>query len=460
MIRRKRTRADGWVNYLTGIGTEERDKSQASTFEATFAGKIDDFTLEALYREDYLCRLIVSRLPEECFRTGFRFKHESGEDLAPLRKAWRNIVVGRDYAGPTVQAIRAWRWARLFGGAAVWVGADDSPEAQAFPLDLTKVKSVRFFRVLDRRSLVSDPGSVDTENPGNPLFNEPSKYIYTPPSGGKAWTIHASRLVFWPGHETPQRERASSDYWDTSVLADVYPVIRSYGTVWAGIENILQDNAQGVLQIKNLIAMITAKDRAQLKARLETLDMTRSNVRAMVLDKDNEDFRREVTNLAGMSDLIIRINERLSSAAEMPLTVLFGISPAGLNATGESDLRLFYDKLETKRETTITPRLLRMAAPVAASVGIDPAGLSIEWDSAWSMTKAEAAAYRKTVAETDAIYIGSEVFTAEDVAKARSVDGAWSDAPPEPLADPSPIDPYGPPAAPSGAAPPEGAPLP
>lgn len=443
MIRttKRRTRSDGWVNYLTGLGVAERDKAEGAAFYPI--GQIPDVVLTSLFREDYLCRLVVTKIVQECFRTPYRFTHEDKAlDLSAFEKAWKGIVNARDYSGPDLQLARAWIAARLYGGGALWVGADDGQRAD-MPLALDRVKRVTFYRPMDRRELF--PSAEIDEDPASPGFGEPIWCDYVPRSrSGVQWRIHSSRLIILPGRELPQSDRSTQSYWDDSVLGDLYETIRAYGTAWQNIGHLLQDMAQGILTIKGLISMITAKNKDLLVARMETLDTTRSNVRALVLDKDNEDFRREVTSLAGLSDVILRLNERVASAAEMPLTVLFGVSPAGLNATGESDLRLHYDRVTIGRETCLTPRLLRMAAPLAASMGIDWRGFAVAWDPPWGMTQKESAEYRKIVADTDAAYIAAEVFTPEAVAAARTKGpgGSWSDGAPE--APPADVpDPFG-----------------
>ena len=47
----------------------------------------------------------------------------------------------------------------------------------------------------------------------------------------------------------------------------------------------------------------------------------------------------------------------VSAAADIPTTRLFGRSPAGMSATGESDLRNYYDRVKTVQEMDVYPAL-------------------------------------------------------------------------------------------------------
>ncbi|NIR95684.1 MAG: DUF1073 domain-containing protein, partial [Gammaproteobacteria bacterium] len=94
-----------------------------------------------------------------------------------------------------------------------------------------------------------------------------------------------------------------------------------------------------------------------IQARMQLLDMSRSDVRAVVLDAEGEEFSRQNFNWAGIKDPFTIMMLRLSSAARIPVTVLMGQSPAGMDATGESDIRWFYDQTEAHREKYFEPKL-------------------------------------------------------------------------------------------------------
>lgn len=72
-----------------------------------------------------------------------------------------------------------------------------------------------------------------------------------------------------------------------------------------------------------------------------------------IIDKD-DDFSTHQYTFSGLSDVYQQfIMPDISGAAGIPVTRLFGRSPAGLNATGESDLQNYYDKIEEKARKCI-----------------------------------------------------------------------------------------------------------
>src|SRR5690606_24175510 len=120
---------------------------------------------------------------------------------------------------------------------------------------------------------------------------------------------------------------------------------------------------------------------------------------------------------------------RLASAAGMPLTRLMGMSPAGLNATGESDLANWYSVVEAYGEREILPALRTIIRAIALSEGlpnINVDELDVTFPSLWQLDPKETAELRKMVAETDAIYIQNGVLLGADVALSRWGQGEWS----------------------------------
>ena len=186
----------------------------------------------------------------------------------------------------------------------------------------------------------------------------------------------------------------------------------------------MTDISQGVFKIQGLIAMLAAKNAAQMQTRMEMVEIGRSAARALILDADKESFERVQTPLGGVPEILDHTWKRLAAAAEMPVTVLMGVSPAGLNATGESDIRLWYDSIQSAREHVAGPRIERLVRLVARTLGQgDPSAWKVTWPSLWQMSAPERAAYRKTIAEADKIYMDAGVLLPEEVALSRFAGG-------------------------------------
>ena len=62
-------------------------------------------------------------------------------------------------------------------------------------------------------------------------------------------------------------------------------------------------------------------------------------------------------SFAGLPEVYDRMMMNIAGASKTPVTKLFGRSPAGMNATGESDLNNYYDYIDSLRESILRPIL-------------------------------------------------------------------------------------------------------
>jgi hypothetical protein len=76
-----------------------------------------------------------------------------------------------------------------------------------------------------------------------------------------------------------------------------------------------------------------------------------------MLDKETEEFFNIATPLGSLDALQAQAQEQMSSVCGIPLIVLLGITPTGLNASSEGELRAFYDFIHAVQEANVRPKL-------------------------------------------------------------------------------------------------------
>ncbi len=409
------TRNDAWTNRTTGVGGP-LDKSAGFLFTPLFIDS-DYSTLEYLYEEDHLAGKVADGLADAVFRRGWEFSCSEEQYREP-------VVDECDRLGAEAKIDQALRWEALYGGAAVFVGADDGQSVTA-PLNHAAVRAVHFLTVFDRWELT--PHSFYT-NPLSPKFGEPERYRVHPRSATTAnqvgMIVHESRLILFRGRPTTKTNLVANQFWGSSKLVRTFSSLKNYGGALASVLALLADSNQGVYRIKGLAAMILAGKSEPLKKRFRAVEEIRSIVNGIVLDAEGESYERVATPLTEIANIVDRFKLDVASAAEMPVTVLFGQAPAGLNATGESDMRQWYDRIAQEQRRRVKPaleRIVRMLlrAQTGPTSGFEPAKWSIKFPSPWQPTAKEEAEIRKIHADTDAIYVDLQVLTPAQVARAR-----------------------------------------
>jgi phage-related protein (TIGR01555 family) len=159
---------------------------------------------------------------------------------------------------------------------------------------------------------------------------------------------------------------------------------------------------------------------------MQMIELSRSVAKALVIDAEDESFTRVATSFAGLPDVLDRFADRLAAASGYPATVLFGSAPAGLNATGDSDIRLYYDRVQSYRRDEIKPGVERIVKAIMSEVGSEPEHWDIEFGSLYQPTDVESADLRQKVAQTDKLYVDMGSITPEEVTLSRFGETGWS----------------------------------
>jgi len=412
-------RVDGWENVILGLGGS-KDPSAYTTFGSR--AQLADQLMEALYIEDHFAAKIIEALPRDAMRPGWDLQVPGKpDDAAKLREAYAARELELGVAAEMAQGAC---WGRVFGGAVTWIGADDG-QAPKQLLNEDGIRSIRFLHTFDRRDVHIWSYYQD---PAHPKFRRPEIFRITPQlvaghgGGGAAELgggvlVHESRCVVWGGQSTTDQRRHQLSGWDDSIFERCWDALRQVGEDYGAKSLLLGRVSQAIYKLKGLYAMIAGNQEAVLKRRMGLLDASRSRARAIVLDTE-EDFANVTQPIGGVSDLLEKSILRLAASANMPVTRLMGQSPAGMDATGESDLEIWSTEVDGWRALELKPKhdrvaLLIMLAKDGPTSGKPPAGWGIVYRPIRVPTQKELAETNKLHAEADALNIDKGVYSAE-----------------------------------------------
>jgi phage-related protein (TIGR01555 family) len=401
------------MNSLTGLGLKDRDKRRTTIFRPL--GRRDVSQLDGMYRENGIARRIIDLPANSMTRNWFTLVGDEDERVSQRMETLR----------AQFHVTESVKWARLYGGSILLMGIDDGQFGGSDEPDLTKpvnvenIKSVNFLVPFAAwREVTILESSVDKDTT-SATFGQPTLYQVTPLLGGGHFDVHVSRLIRFDGALLPRFVQSSNSGWHDSVLQTAYDKIRQVDTVFDNAEIITQDFVQVILKVADLANQIGMGNDAYLKARLDALDLSRHVLNAMLLDA-KEDYSKNSSTVAGLSELLDRFMMALSAVTGIPVTLLMGRSPAGMNATGESDIRFWYDAVQAEQNNSLKPRLEKLIRYLFLEGGQEePDEWSIKSNPLFQKTDKEEAELYKTTAEADAVYIDRGVLDPEEVAVAR-----------------------------------------
>jgi phage-related protein (TIGR01555 family) len=444
-------RKDGWTNAVTALGDKNRDKRRRT--KAKQFGRLDFETIEALYREHGIARRIIDLPADSMTREWMSL---SGDDDDKVMQRMETL-------GAQDKVTEAIKQARQYGGSLILMGIDDGqfetndPDPDlAMPVNPDNIQAVNFLQVFAGvREVEILQSSIDTD-PTSETFGEPLLYRINKILGGGSFDVHASRVLRFDGALVPRITKIENAGWHDSVFQAAYTQIRQVGTTYDSAEFIIQDFVTTIVKIQDLLNLIASGQEDLLKKRINYLDLSR-HVANTVLLSSEEEFDRKSSTVAGLGDLLDRFMMALSSVTGIPVTLLMGRSPAGMNATGESDIRLWYDKVRSDQNNMLKPRLEKLIRYLFLEDGAkEPEEWSITFNPLFQLTEKEKSELYKSTAEADAVYINANVLDPVEVAVSRfggeefdtgNIEIVEREKPEAPEDEPDPIPP-GPPVPP------------
>lgn len=398
-------REDSWVNPTTGYGPGY-DKTNDAIFLSTT--RLNDRLLSALYYGDPIAHRLVNIIPQEMFRRGYCLSSDSDPELAQERYKQGKAI---DIDGRLRKTLK---WGRLWGGCLGILGANDGAGDLSKPLRPEAVRAFSFINLIDRRYAQVARFYTDANSP---KYNQPEIYMITT-LRGQVFYVHESRVVRFDGTEVDDEKAYALAGWSDSVLQLQYDILKKLAAGYDSSSSLLADANQAVFKLKGLMKQVATGGKEALQTRMRAVDLTRSSGRSVLLDTE-EDFKREVTSFTGIPDVLDRFMMLLSAGTGIPVTLLMGRSPAGMNATGDADFRAFYDVIASEQEKIVTPVLLKLYA----LFGQLPEDIEVEWHPLYEPSDKEQAETEeieerteKTRAEKYAVYLGASVLLPEQVA--------------------------------------------
>lgn len=389
--------SDAFSNSAARTGYGQNNLLQATEYPLTRLTRNSQL-LNSLYRSNWLVQNIIDTIPDDLLRKWFVLKTKIPADKI---SRFDKIVQVTNLKETISQGLK---WGRLYGGAAGLILIDGQDDMLAEPLDYDSIMpdSFKGLYILDRWSGIS-PGAELITDICNPDFGLPVHYDITDPLGVIIERVHHSRVIRFTGRRLPRIEMIAEQYWGISELENVYNEIVKHDNVSENIAMLTFKACIDVMSVENLGQLYSIGGSQQQKefwARLQDQAILQSNFGIKVINQ-GETFEQRQYSFAGLNEVYEIFMMDVAGSTHMPVTKLFGRSPAGMNATGESDLVNYYDYLENLREVYFRPPLEKLLPIIAISAwGEIPDDLEIVFEPLRSPTPLERADIASKMSDT------------------------------------------------------------
>lgn len=354
---------DEFVNPLARSGAGMPNLLEATEYPLT------RFTqnwqvLNSLYRSHWVVQKIINTIPQDMMKNGYDLQSDINPDQ--IQKISKIIRQTRLHS----KILNGLYWGRLYGGAAGIIMIDGEADRMDEPLDLDRVMPGAFkgLLIMDRWSGIQPSADLITDIT-DPDFGMPEYYEVTLPEGQGVIRLHNSRVCRFSGREMPYLEKLAENYWGTSEMEHVFSELKKRDNVSWNIAlltfmaNIRVMKMDGMEQ---LMAYGGGKQQEALYNTLEGLNMMLNNNGIQILGKDDSYESHQYT-FSGLGEVYDRFMMDVSGACGIPVTKLFGRSPAGMNSTGDADMDNYYDTIEQSQESQLRPVLDKLLPIVCMS---------------------------------------------------------------------------------------------
>jgi hypothetical protein len=327
----------------------------------------------------------------------------------------------------------------LMGLAFIYPDFGDEDDAAELATKLT-ISSGKIAKGSLKRFTVIDPtwcspNTYNSNNPLDPTFFRPQNWWVM----GRV--VHTSRLLTILSRPVPDILKPAYNFGGMSLSQMLKPYVDNWLRTRQSVSDLL--NAFTVFTFEtDMQSILGGGNGGDIDARIAMFTAMRNNMGLMTIDKNAEALSNVSAPLGTLDHLQAQSQEHMAAPARIPLVKLFGITPSGLNASSDGEIRTFYDSVKGRQE-----RVYATALKTALDIlqlnefgSIDP-GITFEFVSLWQLDEAAEAAVRKTKADEFAVFMDGGVVAPEEVRDVLATDPkspfyGLSGPPPEPPEEP------------------------
>lgn len=340
-------------NPASGLMQTGMDRSLSGPAGGSLFPSMQD--LVSLYLTNGLAARVVDLVVDDSFSRGFVYKNDTANGY--MASEYERLNVKQIFATAT-------RWAQLYGAGAVVMFTDDADNL-ALPLNLDTMSKVVKLRPVDLLS-IHPYGTAIEVDPESPWFGYFTHYQIQTQFTGVTFVCHCSRILPFSGPDLPAyliRGFGTVPWLGRSILAGAYEEIQRYENMSRWTERMFERKQQFIYMMEGLGRYLEetrdpdtglSLGQAAIRERLQMLDTVRSILNTVLIDNGEvnetgqtigkgDKIETHDLNLSNVPQALGTIQMNVASKTGYSVTVLFGRSSSGLNASGDREMESHYN---------------------------------------------------------------------------------------------------------------------
>lgn len=332
---------DGWYNHIASVGTHN-SLMQHSYYINNRVG----YQELCMLSTDDMMNNAIQTITRECLNKWGEIKiTDSNIDISQQEDLINKINIRFKELNFNNIIYEAIQKSLIYGGVGIYLNFGDDVDIST-PLVTKKEfminNRIKHLKVVE--PYLFAPNQLNTINPLAEDFMKPTEWYI---SGSGA--IHTTRFYTMIFFELPNIIKPMYNCLGLSLCQLMKDKVKSAESIRQSLTDLMLRFKTDIIKTPSLLASPEL-----LKDRVDLFNASKNNLGTLVLS-DQEEYINSVTGIAGLDKIQAQAFENVASSARLPAVKLLGLTPSGFNATGEFDLKNYYDIIRGYQANTIKP---------------------------------------------------------------------------------------------------------
>ena len=390
--------SDSWINPIANVGVNNSLMQYNQNIDKRLS-----YSECAFLANDPIINNALSKIANEILRKGGDITIETNSDELQneIKKSLESRLKELDFWQILHKAIIT---SLTYGGALIYLDINAKAEDLATPL----VENARVFAKNKIHALkVVEPylcgaNEVNATNPLNADFMIPNLWYIS--GGGQ---IHKSRVATLIMYPAPDMIKPLYNYLGISLCQFMRDYVASADISRQGLADIFSR-----FRTKIVKTPLIKNDINTARARAEAINRQQNN-NSLILLTEDEEYIETITSITGLDKLIAQMQENIAISARIPAVKLLGLTPSGFNATGDFDMRSYYDEIMSIQNAIIKPLIEKILYLLCLEMGFENIRPEYNFEPLNKETAINEAQVKATEANTINALIQSGIITQE-----------------------------------------------
>jgi uncharacterized protein len=370
------------------------------------------YLAELSQRSEY--RAPVETIANEMTREWIKLK---GSDEAKLKELKQSLIDFSVREKFRLAAIHDGEFGR--GQIYINIKGQNNPNRRKQPLKVTPqtIKKGDLVGFQNIEPMWTTPYAYNTNDPTQPDFYRPDMWYVM------GIATHADRLLTFIARPLPDMLKPSYNFGGLSLIQLTEPYVNRWLKVVDGVSRIITSFSMTYIATDMQATLGNAGGADTLAQRARLFNLMRDNRGIGFINKDSEEFGQLNTPLSGLHELQAQAQEHMAAPTHIPLVFLTGITPSGLNASSEGEIKVFYNWIAGEQENFFAGHLRTVLNVLQLHLwGEIDENITFEFVPLDAPTDLEAATIRKTDAEAITILVTNAIVSADEAREKLKAD--------------------------------------